>query len=89
VDDALGEEVRVTVIAAGFDKLASVPTAFERRLSRILDEPTSKTEAAAEGATGSVASILDEEDELFTQVPETVVFESEDDDLDIPDFLKS
>lgn len=90
VDDALGEEVRVTVIAAGFDKLASVPTAFERRLSRILDEPAKADgEAPAEAAEAKVASILDEEDALFEQVPETVVFEAEDDDLDIPDFLKS
>src|SRR5438477_78954 len=42
VDDALGEEVRVTVIAAGFDKAApngSVTNQFESRLSRLLEEP--------------------------------------------------
>ena len=94
VDDALGEEVRVTVIAAGFDKTAASSTSsFERRLSRILDDPTSAEEGAEENqgtaSTGKVSSILaDEEDELFTQVPETVVFDAEE-DLDIPDFLKS
>lgn len=94
VDDALGEEVRVTVIAAGFDKTAASSTSsFERRLSRILDDPTSAEEGAEEdqgkASTGKVSSILaDEEDELFTQVPETVVFDAEE-DLDIPDFLKS
>jgi cell division protein FtsZ len=94
VDDALGEEVRVTVIAAGFDKTASSSTSsFERRLSRILDEPGSMEGESEEGeakeSAGKVSSILaDEEDELFTQVPETVVFDAEE-DLDIPDFLKS
>ena len=42
VDDALGEEVRVTVVAAGFDKLATSSTEtsrFESRLSRLLEEP--------------------------------------------------
>ena len=43
VDDALGEEVRVTVVAAGFDKLAASSSEgtsrFESRLSRLLEEP--------------------------------------------------
>jgi len=94
VDDALGEEVRVTVIAAGFDKAAGTATSsFERRLSRILDEPEGEggepQEREDEISAGKVSSILaEEEDELFTQVPETVVFDAEE-DLDIPDFLKS
>ena len=41
VDDALGEEVRVTVVAAGFDKVTAVSDSrFESRLSRLLEEPT-------------------------------------------------
>src|SRR4249920_3360171 len=42
VDDALGEEVRVTVVAAGFDKSLTAPTTArfaESRLSRLLEEP--------------------------------------------------
>src|SRR6266516_2700421 len=42
VDDALGEEVRVTVVAAGFDKTVpngAVGNQFESRLSRLLEEP--------------------------------------------------
>ena len=40
VDDMLGEEVRVTVVAAGFDKVAlSSDNRFESRLSRLLEEP--------------------------------------------------
>jgi cell division protein FtsZ len=102
VDDALGEEVRVTVIAAGFDKLLAAPTSvrFESRLSQLLEEPDPVPAAA--GAERSTAGLLDEEpepvgvpsilvddeDEVFRPAPETVSFDAEE-DLDIPDFLKS
>ncbi len=40
VDDALGDEVRVTVVAAGFDKVMTQQQShFESRLSRLLEEP--------------------------------------------------
>ena len=89
VDDALGEEVRVTVIAAGFDKLIE-RAGREGRLSRILEEPVLVPEALdEEQEPGPVPSILiDEEDEIFKPVPERVPFDAEE-DLDIPDFLKS
>jgi cell division protein FtsZ len=81
VDDALGEEVRVTVIAAGFDKLG--PGLGEGRLSRVLERPDDERIV--------LPSLLEddqEEDEIFKPAPETVVFDAEE-DLDIPDFLKS
>jgi len=89
VDDALGEEVRVTVIAAGFDKLVE-RAGREGRLSRILEEPVLVPEALEEEQEpGPVPSILiDEEDDIFKPVPERVPFDAEE-DLDIPDFLKS
>jgi cell division protein FtsZ len=89
VDDALGEEVRVTVIAAGFDKVVE-RAGREGRLSRILEEPVLVPEALdEEQEPGPVPSILiDEEDEIFKPVPERVPFDAEE-DLDIPDFLKS
>jgi cell division protein FtsZ len=94
VDDTLGEEVRVTVIAAGFDRQAA---SAESKVSRIFDLPrtagretkeTSEESSKEEKKPAPISSILEEEDELFTQVPETVVFDA-DEDLDIPDFLKS
>jgi cell division protein FtsZ len=101
VDDALGEEVRVTVIAAGFDKLLATPSTaqMDSRLSRLLEEPEvvpamSQPAAPApapedEDLLAPVPSILvDEEDEIFRPAPETVRFDAEE-DLDIPDFLKS
>ena len=41
VDDALGDEVRVTVVAAGFDNVepADATTGSRSRLSRLLEEP--------------------------------------------------
>jgi cell division protein FtsZ len=81
IDDALGDEVRVTVIAAGFDKLGNGKNGRNGRLSRVLEAPQAEREP--------VPSLLDEdEDELFKPAPATVVFDAEE-DLDIPDFLKS
>ena len=88
IDDALGDEVRVTVIAAGFDK--TLPQgAVDSRLSRLLQEPVEPLEEDAI----VLPSLLEEEgeeaeDEMFKPAQETVVFDAEQ-DLDIPDFLKS
>src|SRR5262245_8439012 len=103
VDDVLGEEVRVTVIAAGFDKLVPQPATTSRftgtRLSALLDEPEATPEfepvpAMAErdeieGSPMPMPSILvEEEDEIFTPSHEGGD-EDEPDDLEIPDFLRS
>jgi cell division protein FtsZ len=90
VDDVLGEEMRVTVIAAGFDKLIERPHA-DSRISRLLEEPTPLPRAVVVEESvlaGSMPSILEDEDEIFRPGPETVSFDAEE-DLDIPDFLKS
>src|SRR5438874_3791134 len=81
IDDALGDEVRVTVIAAGFDKLGG--NGKNGRLARVLESRPAEREREA------VPSILEEDgdDELFKPAPATVVFDA-DEDLDIPDFLK-
>jgi cell division protein FtsZ len=100
VDDALGEEVRVTVIAAGFDKLgatAATTSPFESRLSRLLEEPEPLavvSEAAPSGVSAREEEVrgpsilVEDEDEIFRPAPETVSFDAEE-DLDIPDFLKN
>ena len=84
VDDALGEEVRVTVVAAGFDKVMTPQQShFESRLSRLLEEPV-RIESSDPGPT-----ILEDDDaDVFSPAPEPVSFDAEE-DLDIPDFLKS
>src|SRR5438105_9174383 len=88
IDDALGDEVRVTVIAAGFDK--TLPAGSQdSRLSRLLEEPI---ESLEEDSIALPSLLEDEgeeaEDEMFKPAQETVVFDA-DQDLDIPDFLKS
>jgi cell division protein FtsZ len=87
VDDMLGEEVRVTVVAAGFDKVAlSADNRFESRLSRLLEEPVRSEDDEP------LPSLLHDEDaDVFAQGSErsaSVSFDAEE-DLDIPDFLKS
>jgi cell division protein FtsZ len=101
VDDALGEEVRVTVIAAGFDKVgvsATTTSPFESRLSRLLEEPEPLVAVSSESANSSLTAreeeargpsiLVEDEDEIFRPAPEPVSFDAEE-DLDIPDFLKS
>ncbi len=104
VDDALGEEVRVTVIAAGFDKLINAPreSQFESRLSRLLEDASPGTEPLVEPVPGPVSGrpvqeeeevpapsiLVEDEDEIFRPASEGVSFDAEE-DLDIPDFLKS
>jgi cell division protein FtsZ len=87
VDDALGEEVRVTVVAAGFDKVSpAVDNRFESRLSRLLEEPVRT--GAREDAP--LPSLLQDDADVFAaeDTPASVSFDAEE-DLDIPDFLKS
>jgi cell division protein FtsZ len=85
IDDTLGEDVRVTVIAAGFDKLGG---AVESRIGRLLESPIARREEEEEEELGpSLLSEEEEEEDLF-RTPATVTFDAES-DLDIPDFLKS
>jgi cell division protein FtsZ len=72
IDDTLGDEVRVTVIAAGFD--GGEPPA-RKAARRVGPEGTGEIPVVGT-TTGPVAK------------PRTVVFDSTDDDLDVPDFLK-
>ena len=99
VDDALGEEVRVTVVAAGFDKTSPVAgtgdqNRFENRLSRVLEEPvrTGRRTAPDTSLPSILAGDLDDEADIFAPTnepePASVSFDAEE-DLDIPDFLKS
>jgi cell division protein FtsZ len=89
VDDALGEEVRVTVVAAGFDKTSPVAgdNRFESRLSRLLEEPV---RVGSDEPESALPSILQDEADVFAADADVapVSFDAEE-DLDIPDFLKS
>jgi len=88
IDDSLGDEVRVTVIAAGFDEHQK--TAMSNAPARV---------AAAESDEGVQPQWLDESPPATAQTPRTDAVEperapvfasenSDDQDLDVPDFLR-
>ena len=79
IDDTLGDEVRVTVIAAGFD--GGEPPA-KRGAS-------SGTSRLRDGDTGEVPAVVAPGSRTMSSPTRTIVFDDADDDLDIPDFLKS
>jgi cell division protein FtsZ len=82
IDDTLGDEVRVTVIAAGFDGGEPNRVKEARRENYVAPEaggtPTPQVQAPGE-SWGS---------EQVPVAPSGRGFDDEDDDLDIPDFLK-
>jgi cell division protein FtsZ len=100
IDDALGDEVRVTVIAAGFDggtpkrrDLGSVRRSialgsYEDVTSAASDEPAS-AEEVGEPADDRAEEGLEEPAYAAATVrePRRMVHVA-DDDLDVPDFLK-
>ena len=114
IDDALGDEVRVTVIAAGFDGGAPLHRADNRALGTIQGR-SAPAPAAAPGARGAPghpagagrAARAGRHDRATSRPcapstasahvepvraqqpppPRTVTFD-ENDDLDVPDFLK-
>ena len=89
IDDSLGDEVKVTVIAAGFDKIVEQEGAF-----------VTGVEPAEERHLAAAEPLLDEDDEdeddVFRSGPRepepdrgpSVVIDADDDDLDIPSFLR-
>jgi cell division protein FtsZ len=86
IDDALGEESRVTVIAAGFDR-----TIGELQPGAFRPQPAfARTDEEAEEEEIPVPSLLREpegEEDLF-QPAAVRSGDGGDEDLDIPDFLK-
>ncbi len=83
IDDTLGDEVRVTVIAAGFDG-GELPA---RRT------PPTSSLRAEEPATPPPVRVVPQPvaeppQAPPSQQPRRIVFEDSDDELDIPDFLK-
>ncbi|KYH43964.1 cell division protein FtsZ [Branchiibius sp. NY16-3462-2] len=95
IDDALGDEVRVTVIAAGFDGGAPQRRADDRALgqiqsaSRPQEQPTAAPQApAAPVEPGSQDSAPPSSAPASAVVPPNEVTFDDRPDLDVPDFLK-
>ncbi|HAM27274.1 MAG TPA: cell division protein FtsZ, partial [Microbacteriaceae bacterium] len=93
IDDTLGDEVRVTVIAAGFDGGEPVVKKNGHR-SNFVDAavPVGVGAAAASGYAEPETAVPTwaPEPELASapSAPKDPVFDDDDDDLDVPDFLK-
>jgi len=91
IDDTLGDEVRVTVIAAGFDSgeptLRLDPVTTSRPLTAPVVPATPATEVAREYAVEAPAK---EKESVSVSAASDSGYDSAfgDDDLDIPDFLK-
>ena len=84
IDDVLGDEVRVTVIAAGFDggeptRVVTPPPVVE---DEVLDDPQESTDVDVDLVAG-----LDESPAPLSS-RRKIIFEESSDDLDVPDFLK-
>ncbi len=97
IDDALGDEVRVTVIAAGFDGgQPGKPRVAARKADDIVIPELASAAAADAGADAASAAdaAAEDGDDQYIELPErkaprTIVFDdSTGDDLDVPDFLK-
>ena len=91
IDDTLGDEVRVTVIAAGFDGGEPSAKPVEgRRTNYVVPEPPAEHIAADDSASTKAADWKSQP----SAVPATPIDRSFDDDdendndLDVPDFLK-
>jgi cell division protein FtsZ len=78
IDDALGDEVKVTVIAAGFDDL---PRPVEQQGAFVADAP--KPQPVFEDEVDD-----EEEDDVFRAPATPSVRIDAEDDLDIPSFLR-
>jgi cell division protein FtsZ len=93
IDDTLGDEVRVTVIAAGFDGgEPNVKTGIGRRTNYEL--PDVVPAVAAHAQTQQATSSTGDSEPAWRSEPSLVTapidrsFDDDDSDLDIPDFLK-
>jgi cell division protein FtsZ len=91
IDDTLGDEVRVTVIAAGFDSYEPSnrpwsPTTQETETEDDMEIPDFVN---ADDATGPQPVVSSEFEATQAATPRRVVFDdTADDELDVPDFLR-
>ncbi|HZD75324.1 MAG TPA: cell division protein FtsZ [Actinomycetota bacterium] len=92
IDDVLGDEVRVTVIAAGFDRseqvAAQTPAAATPASSPASAEAGDEVVWPRAGRAAAERTRRTQDGELERDPPRRVTYHGDDDDLDIPSFLK-
>jgi len=77
IDDEMGDDVRITVIAAGFDRWDDSPSRSARPIARSGDERADSGEPTGEVRIADVFATDDDDD-----------LDLGDDDFDVPSFLK-
>ena len=86
IDDSLGDEVRVTVIAAGFDATSA------GRKPVVTTAAAAAGQAIAPGAAGKLSTSLFESLEPLESVAShtngSSSFGDDDDDVDVPPFMR-
>ena len=87
IDDSLGDEVRVTVIAAGFDEAQQRSTPVVA-VAHLGDELPVQTVAAPSAAEESWLLPTEQEAPSDAEVPVFAADADDDSDLDVPDFLR-
>jgi cell division protein FtsZ len=92
IDDTLGDEVRVTVIAAGFDGGEPVQKVVETKRTNFVTpaagSETGQVAPAAAAAAAPAAAWTPEPEAVATAQADRTFDDDESNDLDIPDFLK-
>jgi cell division protein FtsZ len=93
IDDALGDEVRVTVIAAGFDGGEPKRRTESNAMARPQQQTQEETRAAAQAAAAARREPVGAAAARPTTPPPAAprvapTWEPSNDDLDVPDFLK-
>ena len=88
IDDSLGDEVRVTVIAAGFDESQQTPQA--KRVSAATSSEETATEESPQWLNDGASEELPviEQEQMPEQAPVFASDIAEDHELDVPDFLR-
>ena len=88
IDDTLGDEVRVTVIAAGFDGGEPTTVHRDKRATYVQSDEPVTAPASADPAPRLDRPWADDADLGATAPIDPIELEADDDELDVPDFLR-
>jgi cell division protein FtsZ len=88
IDDTLGDEVRVTVIAAGFDGGEPTTVHRDKRATYVQSDEPVTTPAAADPMARLDRPWADDAELGATAPIDPIELDDEDDELDVPDFLR-
>jgi cell division protein FtsZ len=81
VDDAMGSEVRVTVIAAGFDR-------WDEQAVEAKPKTASRTAGASSGRSGNGAAERATRDPFVAEEEDVLDIRADEDEFDVPSFLR-